>query len=132
MGKLFQAPIALGLMSFFLLGVAAHAADTNPQVESGVTILCDTQKQMERLASLMDKDAAIAINLVNAEEHNPNACGLAQVAYLRGPSFGMARNNDGTFQIVKILVIGIDTPQGVRPTKPSAYFSLLKIEDVGA
>jgi hypothetical protein len=64
---------------------------------------------------------------VNTEEQNPNACGLATVAFMRGPDLGTARNKESAFQIARILVVGVETPSGLRAVRPSAYFSAFKV-----
>ena len=66
-------------------------------------------------------------NAVNAEEQNPTACVLETVAFMRGPDLGTARNKESAFQIVRILVVGVETPSGLRSTRPSAYFSAFKV-----
>jgi hypothetical protein len=35
-------------------------------------------------------------------------------AYLRGPYIGVARNADNAFEIVRILVVGVDTATGIQ------------------
>jgi hypothetical protein len=72
----------------------------------GANVVCDTQSQVERFVALFSGDAQAAIDGVNAEEQNPTACALINVAYLRGPHIGMARNGDNAFEIVRILVVG--------------------------
>jgi len=49
------------------------------------------------------------------------------VAFMRGPDLGTARNKESAFQIVRILVVGVETPSGLRSTRPSAYFSAFKV-----
>jgi hypothetical protein len=55
----------------------ARAADNAlGDYEVGANLVCDTQGQVERFASLFTGDAQAAIRLVNAEEHNPSACAI--------------------------------------------------------
>ena len=82
--------------------------------EVGSSIICDTQSQVERFVALFSGDTQAAIDAVNAEEQNPTACALVDVAYLRGAEIGMARNGDSAFEIVRILVVGIDTAAGIQ------------------
>ena len=112
----------LGLLSLLLCYPAhAHA------YEYGTALLCDSQNQAERYVSLFKGEQQSTIDAVNIAEHDPNACGLATVAFMRGPQLGMARNKDNAFQIVRILVVGIDTPTGLRPVKPAAYFTVFEV-----
>ena len=116
-----------GILSV-VLGVSARAAE----VETGPAPVCDTQAQVERLASLFGGDAQSAIHAVNAEVRDPRACGLANLAYLRGARVGTVRTLDATFEIVEVLVVGVVSQTGVRATRPAVYFSLLKIDERAA
>jgi hypothetical protein len=84
---------------------------------------------VERFATLFVGDPQSAIGAVNAEEHNPTACGLINVAYLRGSHVGMARHGDKAFELVRILVVGIDTAAGMQAVQPAVYFSLFDVEE---
>jgi hypothetical protein len=97
--------------------------------EVGTSIICDTQTQVERFVALLSGDTQAAIDAVNAEEQNPTACALVDVAYVRGAEIGMARNGDSAFEIVRILVVGIDTAAGIQVVRPSAYFSLFAVKE---
>ena len=103
----------------------AQAAD----YEVGSSLVCDTQRQMERYVALFLGDAQAAIDAVNAEEHDPTACTLVNVAYLRGSHIGVARNGDSAVEIVRILVVGIDTAAGIQAVRPAAYFSLFGVKE---
>jgi hypothetical protein len=46
---------------------------------------------------------------------------------VRGPGLGTARNKENAFQIVRVLVIGVETEDGLRPVRPSAYFSAFEV-----
>jgi hypothetical protein len=41
----------------------------------------------------------------------------------------MARNGDNAFEIVRILVVGIDTAAGIQAVRPAAYFSLFGVKE---
>jgi hypothetical protein len=84
--------------------------------EVGASIICDTQPQVERFVALFSGDTQAAIDAVNAEEQNPT-------------EIGMARNGDRAFEIVRILVVGIETAAGFQAVRPSAYFSLLGVKE---
>ena len=114
----------LGLLAASLCA-PAQAAD----YEVGASIVCDTQTQVERFVMLFAGDAQSAIDTVNAQEHNPTACALANVAYLRGSRIEMVRHADRAFEIVRILVVGIDTAAGIQAVQPAAYFSLFGVKE---
>jgi hypothetical protein len=117
-----KSALCLALLS---LTVFSHARAQ--EYERGTALLCDTQRQVERYVALFKGEEQSAINAVNAEEQNANACGLATVTFMRGPEFGTARNEESAFQIVRVLVVGIETPSGLRSVRPSAYFSAFKV-----
>jgi hypothetical protein len=114
----------LGLLAASLCA-PAQAAD----YEVGASIVCDTQTQVERFVMLFAGDTQSAIDTVNAEELNPTACALVNVAYVRGSRIEMVRHGDSAFEIVRILVLGIDTAAGIQAVQPAAYFSLFGVKE---
>jgi hypothetical protein len=102
------------------------------EVETGTGVICDTREQAQRLALILDEDAQAAIRTVNSEARDPTACALATVAYVRGAKAGTTRSKAGTFEIVEVLVVGVDTRRGLRSASPAVYFTLFKIEERGA
>ena len=99
------------------------------EVQVGTVMICDTQKEIERVVALLHGDAQTAISAVNAEEHNPSACALANVAYLAGPQVGMARTTSDAFQIVPVIVLGLSTPAGLRTLAPAPFYALVKVTE---
>jgi hypothetical protein len=97
--------------------------------EVGKALICDTQAQAERFVALFNGDGPAAVGVVNAEQHDPTACAIADVAFVRGPSLGTARNRDTAFEIVRILVIGVQSENAMRPVRPAPYFSLLRVKE---
>ena len=77
------------------------------------TVICDTQKQMERFVVLFDGDYSSAMNKVNAEENNPTACIGATMAYVQGNELSKAKGFKGTYNIIRVLVLGITTADGL-------------------
>jgi hypothetical protein len=117
----------LPLMSVFI-SLPAQAYE----LETGTITLCDTQKQVERLAQLFDGDLKVAVGAINTEEHNPNACGTADVAYVQGPEIGVARSGSHAFRIVPVVVVAADDAAGYQATKPALFFTLVEIEEYTA
>jgi hypothetical protein len=97
------------------------------QYEHATALLCDTQRQVERYVALFNGEEKSAINAVNTEEQNSTACALETVAFMRGRELGTARNKESAFQMVRILVVGVETPSGLRSIRPSVYFSAFKV-----
>jgi hypothetical protein len=108
-----------------LLSAPVRASD----YEVDTSLVCDTQTQVERFAAVFTGDAQDAIRVVNAEEQNPSACVMKNVAYMRGARLGTVRHGDSAFEIVRILVIGIETENGILPVRPSVYFSLFSVKE---
>jgi hypothetical protein len=115
------------LLTIALLSLITFSPARAQKYEHGTALLCDTQGQVERYVALFDGKEQSAINAVNTEEQNPTACVLETVAFLRGRELGTERNKESAFQIVRILVVGVETPSGFRSTRPSPYFSAFKV-----
>jgi citrate lyase beta subunit len=111
-------------MLFLTLPAAAQARD----VEVGTVVICDTQQQAERVGALMHGDAKVALTAINAEAY-ASACGLANVAYLRGPTLATVRTRDEAFEIARIMVVGVATETGVQAMTPAFYFIVVKIDE---
>src|SRR3984885_8188648 len=110
---------------------AAHARE----IEADTALICDTQQQAEKIAAILRSDAPgikAALAYVNEEEHSPSACGLADVEFLRGSHIVTIRTGSETFQIAKIMVIGVLSETGVQDVAPKFYFSIFKVEERGA
>jgi hypothetical protein len=103
-----------------------HAYET----ETGAVMICDTQKQVERYVQVFDGNPRAAIRAVNTEENDPNACALADVAYVQGPDVGMARSSSHAFRIVPIAVVGVNTARGAAPVKPALFFTPVEIKEL--
>jgi hypothetical protein len=99
------------------------------EIEVGTGIFCDTQQQVERFVALFDGNARAAMNAVNAEENDPTACVGGTIAFIRGPEIATARTKNGTFHIVRVLVVGILTEAGFRAAVPAAFFSVEKVDE---
>jgi hypothetical protein len=110
----------------------AQAADHQPSdYEVGASLVCDTQGQVERFVALFSGDTQSALRVVNAEAHDPSACAIVNVAFVRGTKIGMARRGDSAFEIVRILVVGIETENGINPLRPAVYFSAFGVTEYG-
>jgi hypothetical protein len=114
------------ILSLLLLTyTAAHAYE----VEAGPVMICDTQEQAERFVQHFDGNQQLAINAVNVEEHNPNACGVVDATYVTGPRIGVARSKSHAFEVTPIVVIGMTTPQGYVSIEPTLFFSPVSLKE---
>jgi hypothetical protein len=66
---------------------------------------------------------------VNAEENDPTACIGGTIAFIRGPEITTARTRNGTFNIVRVLVVGVLTEAGFRTAVPTAFFSFERVDE---
>jgi hypothetical protein len=112
-------------LPFLLICLPAQAYE----IQTGPVMICDTQKQVERFAQLFDGDLQVAMRAINNEEHNPNACAMADVAYVQGRETGVARSGSHTFRIVPIVVVAADTPAGYRTVEPAQFFMPVQVEE---
>ncbi|HLQ93420.1 MAG TPA: hypothetical protein VK148_25650 [Xanthobacteraceae bacterium] len=103
----------------------AHAYE----VQTGAVMICDTQKQVERFVEIFDGNQQIAIRAVNTEENKPNACAMVDVSYVQGPKLDTARNRSHAFQIIPIVVVGINTADGYAPVKPALFFTPVEVKE---
>jgi hypothetical protein len=105
-----------------------HSARAD-EIQYGTGVICDTLEQAQRVARLADDDTEAAVTRVNSEVHNPTACAIASVAYVRGAEMTTARSKAATFQIVEVLVVGVRTRMGYRSAHPATYFTLFRIDE---
>jgi hypothetical protein len=119
------------VLSLALLACLLSAPVRASEYEVDTSLVCDTQAQVERFAAVFAGDAQDAIRVVNAEEQNPSACVIENVAYMRGTRLGMVRHGDSAFEIVRVLVIGFETENGILPVRPSVHFSLFSVKEYG-
>jgi hypothetical protein len=54
---------------------------------------------------------------------------IRNVAYMRGMKVGTARHGDRAFEIVGILVVGIQTHGAIYAVRPSIHFSLFGVKE---
>jgi hypothetical protein len=99
------------------------------EVETGPVMLCDTQKQAERVVQLFDGNQEAAIGAVNAEERNPQACAVVDVAYVQGDPLGIARTISHAFRITPVAVVAMKTPAGFQQIRPAVFFTLVKVNE---
>jgi hypothetical protein len=117
---------SLVLPSLLLLGLPARADD----IYVGTAPVCDTQQQMERFVKVFDGDAQSAVTAVNTEVNDPTACVIVTMAYVPESTLATIRNNNTTFEIVPVLVLGFVTPEGVQAIEPARFFSALQLDGI--
>jgi hypothetical protein len=128
--------VMLRLASLLLLLCAPAQAQDNHRVdkrdiEVGDALVCDTQEQVERYIALYNGDQEAAIRAVNREENDPRACGVISAAFVRGPHIAAASHGNMAFEIVRILVVGVDRSGGLRAVAPAPYFTAFGVTEYG-
>jgi hypothetical protein len=127
-----RATFRIGLLSL-LLCAPAHAQDQNRaerrDVEVGEILVCDTRAQVDRYIALYQGDEQAAVSAVNRAENDPHACGVATLAFARGPQVASTSRADMAFKILPILVVGIVTPDGVRSVSPGEYYTAFGVTE---
>jgi hypothetical protein len=86
------------LLHFALVSLLLCLPAQAQEIEYGKGLICDTRQQAERLVRHLDGDVGAALRAVNAEEHDPNACAVVTVAFVRGPELATVRSRDATIQ----------------------------------
>ena len=126
------ASIALSIL--LVAGVPAHAQDPNPQdrVEIDTNLFCETQQQVERFLTHFKgngQNAEAAIAAVNGENQMVNACVIATAAYRSGARVSTVGEDDITFDVVRIVVVGVYTVKGLERSLPTELFTLIPREE---
>ena len=102
--------------------------DGQERVEIDTNLFCDTQQQVERFVSLLDQNggsAEAAIDAVNDESQRQDACVIATAAYRRSGVAGTVKNAEATFDVTRIVVIGVYTINGLERSMPTEFFTLV-------
>jgi hypothetical protein len=127
----FIARIACLTLAFVLPAQAQDArAQHDPQtrVEIDTNLFCDTQQQVERFVSLLDENkgsAEAAIAGVNQENKTQDACVIATAAFRRSGVASTIKNTEATFDVTRIVVIGVYTVNGLERSLPTEFFTLV-------
>jgi hypothetical protein len=128
---------AAGAALLFICGTA-QADETNPPplpeqnaMAIGIGVICNTTEQAERYVRLRADGAELspAMNIVNEEAQDPQACGLAAVAFERDKTMDTATMNGKLVSIVRINVVaGYNGHEWLRVPATTQY---AVVEDTG-
>ena len=131
--------VVLALAGVFLLGAIGQASaqsvsapsDGGAQAAVGVGIICNTPEQAGRFISLRaeGRDAGKAIAAVNKEVHDPRACGVAAVAFMRDQTVATRAMGDKLVQIVRInIVAGFNGTDWQRVSNDLTQYAVIEAE----
>lgn len=127
-----KAAFALAPVVALALAVAAPAARAEEDripVQIGSALICDTQQQVERFVALYEGDIETALIKVNNEQPEPNACDVATIAYVVGPQVSTASAKTGIYRVVRVLVLGALTEDGMTAAAPTPLYSVMRAEE---
>jgi hypothetical protein len=128
------AGLAVAALAFAWSAAAAKAEQKSEQemrlpIQIGSALICDTQQQVERFVELYDGDIESALIKVNGEQPEPNACDVATIAYVMGPEVATASVKTGSYRIVRVLVVGAITENGMTAAEPTPLYSVTRAEE---
>jgi hypothetical protein len=114
--------------------LAEEQKDDGIRIQVASALVCDTQQQVERFVTVFDGNAENALDAVNKETVNEEqasrqACDIATIAYVMGPEVATTRTSAGTFRIVRVLVVGVLTENGLAASVPTPFYSAAKLEE---
>ena len=98
------------------------------EVEMGTILICDTQQHAERLVALVEEDAETALDALNEETENPEACVFADIEYEPDQAVSPIRVGSPPFEIIPIIA----TRDGMHSSARKRYFMLVPIDEVPA
>jgi hypothetical protein len=126
-------PLRVALLTL-LLAAPAQAQDQSaqPRIEIETNLFCDTQHQVERFVMHFNgngRNAEAAIEAVNEEMQAADSCVIATAAYRSAEQVSTVRDDDAVFDVVQIVVVGVQTLNGLEQSLPTEFFTLIPRED---
>jgi hypothetical protein len=91
--------------TFVLIHSAVTVGARAQNIENGVGVVCDLPHQVEQVI-ILRADFKSAVEEINAQ-NNSRVCEILNVAFLVGGIVAEASNDKGTWQIRKILIVGL-------------------------
>jgi hypothetical protein len=108
-----------GILVLVHLAMTVGAQAQN--IENGVGVVCDSPQQVEQLITLRT-DLENAVEEINAQ-HNSRVCEILNVAFLIGGIVAEASNDKGTWQVRKILIVGLYLGRIMSSVQPYQKYS---------
>ena len=92
----------------------AFAQKDSKSPEVGVGVICDSHDQVERFLAMSraGQSPEASVQAVNLETHNPAACVIGAIAFVRNEEVGKVAMQTGVMHIVQISVLAAVTPAG--------------------
>ncbi len=94
----------------------------------GVGVMCNTSEQAAQYIGLLagGQAPAPAMKAVNTQAHNPRACGMATVAFLRDATLVTKTVRGKLVQIVRINVVAGYTGAGWQRTSGMVQYAVME------
>jgi hypothetical protein len=105
--------------------IAAAATGNAQTIESGVGIICDSPAHVEQVIAARG-DSRSTVEQVNAES-KARVCEVADVAFLVGGIVSEASNDQGVWQIRKVLIVGLILGRVTSPVHPYEKYTAFKV-----
>jgi len=120
---------AVALVYTLLWTVGAKAQE----IQASAGVVCDTQEQMEKFIAYAADDPRSALERVNKDAANPQACGHVTAAFVRGAEVATARIKHRGFTIHQITIVAVSTDAGWRRLgQPLAQFAAFPTNELSA
>jgi hypothetical protein len=76
--------------------------------------------------------AEAAIEGVNQENKTQDVCTIATTAFRRSGVAGTVKNGDTTFDVTRIVVVGVYTLKGLERSMPTEFFTIFPRADTSS
>lgn len=101
---------------FVSLLLAMTVAGKTQNIENGVGVICDSPQQVEQIIALRAEFKS-AVEEINAQNKS-RVCEILNIAFLVGGIVAEASNDKGTWQIRKILIVGLYLGRVMNSVQP--------------
>lgn len=118
--------VLIGFLVFLGFAIAGKVRAQEPKVSTGLA--CDKPEQVEKFLKSWDGTWQTTLQKVNAEE-GEHACVVDTIAFIPGREIMRVEMSQGLFAVVEILVIAVNSPQGLARIEPLVWYAPFKLKD---
>jgi hypothetical protein len=112
-------PAAAGMIVPIVFAIAVGAGAQS--IENGVGVVCNSPQQVEQIIALRGEFKS-AVEEINAQNKS-RVCEILNVAFLVGGVVAEASNDKGTWEIRKILIVGLYLGRVMNSVQPYQMYS---------
>jgi hypothetical protein len=112
--RIISIPATTAMFLSFLLAMTFDGRAQN--IENGVGVICDSPQQVEQIIALRT-DFKSAVEEINTQNKS-RVCEILNIAFLVGGIIAEASNDKGTWQIRKILIVGLYLGRVMNSVQP--------------